>query len=172
MSFFKSALTRMASLFAAFVLVSTSAFADDREDVQAVVDGVYAVISGPVGQARDFDAMREMFLPDALMGAVSPGEDGQGSANTFSLEGYIERAGAFLVENGFTERATRTEITLYGELAYARSAYEGINGGTGEVMVTGVNFFTLFKVEGEWKVASLLWRAASEDWPPSAAFDD
>ena len=172
MSCFKSAFSRLTGLVLASLLFSASTFADDREDVQAVVDGVYAVISGPVGQARNFDAMREMFLPDAIMGAVSPGETGQGSANTFSLEGYIERAGGFLVENGFTERATRTDITLYGELAYAKSAYEGVNGGTGEIMVTGVNFFTLFKVNGEWKVASLLWRAASEDWPPEAAFED
>jgi hypothetical protein len=154
------------------VMAASPVLADDREDVIAAVDGIYAVISGPVGEPRDFDAMREMFLPGAVMGPVGPGPDGQGRGATMDVEGYIERSAPFLVENGFTETATRTEVALYGELAYVRSAYEGLNGATGEVIVTGVNFMTLFKIEGEWKFASLLWRAASEDWPVEAAFED
>jgi hypothetical protein len=156
---------------AALPVLAAPALADDRADVEAAVDAVYAVISGPVGAPRDFDAMREMFLPGAAMGAVGPGEDGTGSGRVISLETYIERSGPFLMETGFTERATRTEVELYGELAYVRSAYEGVNGATGEVLMTGVNFMTLFRVEGEWKFASLLWRTADEDWPVEAAFD-
>jgi hypothetical protein len=153
-------------------IAAPGVLADDREDVIAAVDAVYAVISGPVGQDRDFDAMRAMFLPGAVMGPVGPGPDGQGRAATMDVDGYIERSGPFLVENGFTEVATRTEVSLYGELAVVRSAYEGTNGSTGEIVVSGVNFMTLFKVDGEWKYAALLWRAASEDWPVEAAFDD
>lgn len=156
---------------AALPVIAAPALADDRADVEAAVSAVYEVISGPVGEPRDFDAMRGLFLPGAAMGAVGPGEDGTGRGRVISLEEYIERSGPFLVENGFTERPTRTEIDLYGELAYVRSAYEGTNGATGEVMVTGVNFMTLFKVEGEWKFASLLWRAADENWPVEAAFE-
>lgn len=153
------------------VSVSAPSFADDREDVLAAVTAIYAVISGPVGHERDFDAMREMFMPNAAMGAVGPGPEGNGRGGVGDVENYIERSASFLVENGFTERGTRTEIVLYGELAHVRSAYEGINGGTGEIMVTGVNFMTFFKIDGEWKIASLLWRSASDDWPVEAAFD-
>ena len=159
---------------AAFCLTLTSAsvtFADDREDVQAAVDAIYAVISGPVGQERDFDSMRGMFLPDAVMGAVGPGPEGTGRGRVITLEGYIERSARFLTDNGFTERETRSDIVIYGELAHVRTAYEGVSGVTGEIMVTGVNFMTFFKVDGEWKIASLLWRSASDDWPVEAAFD-
>lgn len=151
--------------------ISTPSFADDREDVQAGVDAIYAVISGPVGQERDFDAMRQMFLPNAVMGAVGPGPEGTGRGGVGDVENYIERSESFLVENGFTERGTRTEIVFYGELAHVRSAYEGINRGTGEIIVTGVNFMTFFKINGEWKIASLLWRSTTEDWPVEAAFE-
>ena len=167
----------MKHLIRAALAASTAAFviapaqADDRADVEATVQAVYDVISGPVGEARDFDAMRELYLPGAAMGAVSPGEDGQGRGRVITLDDYIERSGPWLVEHGFTERPTRTETTIYGELAYVRSAYEGMSGQTGEVFVTGVNFITLFKIEGEWKIASLLWRSADEDWPVDAAFD-
>ena len=164
-------LIRAALAASTAAIVIAPAQADDRADVEATVQAVYDVISGPAGQARDFDAMRELFLPGAAMGAVSPGEDGQGRGRVITLDDYIERPGPWLVENGFTERPTRTETTIYGELAYVRSAYEGVNGVTGEVFVTGVNFITLFKIEGEWKIASLLWRSADEDWPVEAAFD-
>jgi hypothetical protein len=164
-------LIRAALAASTAAIVIAPAQADDRADIEATVQAVYDVISGPVGQARDFDAMRELFLPGAAMGAVSPGEDGQGRGRVITLDDYIERSGPWLVENGFTERPTRTETTIYGELAYVRSAYEGVNGVTGEVFVTGVNFITLFKIEGEWKIASLLWRSADEDWPVEAAFD-
>lgn len=164
-------LIRAALAASTAAIVIAPAQANDRADVEATVQAVYDVISGPVGQARDFDAMRELYLPGAAMGAVSPGEDGQGRGRVITLDDYIERSGPWLVENGFTERPTRTETTIYGELAYVRSAYEGVSGVTGEVFVTGVNFITLFKIEGEWKIASILWRSADEDWPVDAAFD-
>ncbi|GLK53119.1 hypothetical protein [Maricaulis virginensis] len=164
-------LIRAAFAASTAAIVIAPAQADDRADVEATVQAVYDVISGPVGQARDFDAMRDLYLPGAAMGAVSPGEDGQGRGRVITLDDYIERSGPWLVENGFTERPTRTETTIYGELAYVRSAYEGVSGVTGEVFVTGVNFITLFKIEGEWKIASILWRSADQDWPVDAAFD-
>jgi len=164
-------LIRAALAASTAAIVIAPAHADDRADVEATVQAVYDVISGPVGQARDFDAMRELYLPGAAMGAVSPGEDGQGRGRVITLDDYIERSGPWLVENGFTERPTRTETTIYGELAYVRSAYEGVSGVTGEVFVTGVNFITLFKIEGEWKIASILWRSADENWPVEAAFE-
>ena len=172
-------LNLIGAIFIASALMSNAAFADPIKDghqgeslaVSEAVDALYDVISGPVGQARDWDRFRDMFLANAVMGAVGPGPDGLGRASTFSPDGYIERSGEWLVENGFTEEPTRTDITLYGELAYVKSAYEGTNGATGETFLYGVNFITLFKVEGEWKIASILWRQADENWPVEAAFD-
>ena len=165
--FFLVAIAATAYIFAS----ATPSFADDRADVQTAVTELYAVISGPVGQARDFDAMRDMFMPGAAMGAVGAGPDGNGRGGVFDVEGYIEQSGEWLVTNGFTELETRSDIQMFGELAYVRSAYEGTNGVTGDVFLVGVNFITLFKIEGEWKIASILWRTESEDAPIAAAFD-
>lgn len=163
--------TLIAALATSVALVAPAAAQDDSADIQTAIDALYAVISGPVGQARDFDAMREMFMEGAAMGAVGAGEGGNGAGGVISLDDYIERSGAWLVENGFTERATRTEIEQWGEIAYARSAYEGVNGVTGEVFLVGVNYITLFKIDGDWKVASILWRTETGDWPVEAAFE-
>lgn len=151
-------------------LVAAPAMADDRSDIEATIDALYDVISGPVGEARDFDRMRSLFVENASMGAVGAGPDGQGRGMVFGVEGYIERSGEWLVENGFDETATRTDIDIWGEIAVARSSYEGTNGRTGEVFLIGVNFITLFKIEGEWKVASILWRQQTEAIPVEEAF--
>jgi hypothetical protein len=153
------------------VTVAPATAQDETTAIEATIDALYAVISGPVGEPRDFDAMRDLFMEGAAMGSVGAGPDGHGRGRVITLDDYIERSGPWLVENGFTERATRTEIDHWGEIAYARSAYEGVNGVTGEVFLIGVNFITLFKIEGEWKVASILWRTQTEDWPVEAAFD-
>jgi hypothetical protein len=161
--------------FGLMSLCAAHAFADpNSEDISAVEDAVtdlYAVISGPVGQARDWDRFRSMYLPNAVMGAVGSGPEGEGRATTFGPEQYIERSGDWPVENGFEEVPTRTEITLYGELAYIKFAYIATNGATGETLFTGVNFITMFKVEGEWKIASILWRQSDGNWPVERAFD-
>ena len=163
--------TLIATLATSIAIVAPAAAQDDTADINAAVDALYAVISGPVGQERDFDAMRDMFMDGAAMGAVGAGPDGNGAGGVISLDDYIERSGPWLVEQGFTERATRTEVEQWGEIAYARSAYEGVNGVTGEIFLIGVNYITLFKIDGDWKVASILWRTETEDWPISAAFE-
>jgi hypothetical protein len=163
--------TLLAALATMAVTVAPATAQDETTAIEATIDALYAVISGPVGEPRDFDAMRDLFREGAAMGSVGAGPDGHGRGRVITLDDYIERSGPWLVENGFTERATRTEIDQWGEIAYARSAYEGVNGVTGEVFLIGVNYITLFKIEGEWKVASILWRTQTEDWPVEAAFD-
>lgn len=163
--------TILLAALATSAVIAAPAAADDSADIQTAIDALYAVISGPVGEARDFDAMREMFMEGAAMGAVAAGPEGDGAGRVITLEDYIDRSGPWLVENGFTERATRTEIEQWGEIAYARSAYEGVNGVTGDVFLIGVNYITLFKINGDWKIASILWRTETEDWPVEAAFD-
>jgi hypothetical protein len=170
---------RFMTLLAAAALLTAPAAADhhaaghasDRQAIEQAVDDLYAVISGPVGQERDWEAFRAMYLPNAVMGAVGAGEDGTGRAVTFTPDGYIERSGEFLVRRGFAETATRTEIEIWGEIAYVKSAYEGYVADQEEPLLIGINYITFMKHEGEWKIASILWRQQTEDIPVSAAWE-
>lgn len=135
----------------------------DAVAIGAALDAVYAVISGPVGQPRDFDRMRTLFTPDARLTAITAKGLGGGT-----LEDYISRSGKFLVEQGFTESALVNRIEVYGNLAQAWSSYEGRftqAGGTPGV-VRGVNSFQLVRQpDGRWLVQSILWQAATPDNP-------
>jgi len=58
-------MTGLAAGLAAAVMVAAPARA--QETPGAAVEALYAVISGPVGEARDWDAMRALFLDGAAM---------------------------------------------------------------------------------------------------------
>src|SRR5271155_2577211 len=49
---------------------------EDVKSPEAIVAAVYTVISGGKGEARDWDRMRSLFIPDARLIPSSPGKDG------------------------------------------------------------------------------------------------
>jgi len=58
-------------LMAAAVAASPPSKAD-AAGIDATIRGVYEIISGPPGQKRDFDKMRSMFAPNALLRVITP----------------------------------------------------------------------------------------------------
>lgn len=142
----------------------TEAVTSEEVAIQQAIDGVYAVISGPVGQPRDWDKMRGLMTDDARLTPI--GAEGHRSHN---VDGYIERSEEFLVGQGFFEIETGNRMEIYGNLAQVWSAYEGRTGSAdGPVFVTGINSFQLVKTEHGWKVFSILWQAANDDLPVPA----
>lgn len=136
----------------------------DEAAIQQTIDGIYAVISGPVGQPRDWDAMRSMMTEDARLTPI-----GAQGHRSHDIDGYIDRSEEFLVSQGFFEIETGNRIEIFGNLAQVWSAYEGRTGSAdGPVFVTGINSFQLVKTEDGWKVFSILWQAANDDLPVPA----
>lgn len=141
-----------------------------QETPGEAVEALYGVISGPVGEARDWDRFRAMFLPGAQMTVLVPTEEGE-RVVTLTVEDYVARNGERLSEIGFTEAETRRQTHVYGGLATILSAYEAIRADTGETMATGVNTIVLARQDEVWKIASLAWRSETEDWPVDRAFE-
>lgn len=142
-----------------------------QETPGEAVEALYDVISGPVGEARDWDRFRAMFLDGAQMTVLAPTPEGDDRVITLTIEDYVERNGERLSEIGFTEAETRRQTHVYGGLATILSAYEATRADTGETIATGVNTIVLARQEGVWKVASLAWRSETEDWPVERAFE-
>ena len=134
-----------------------------QAEIPQVLAKVYAAISGPVGQERDWDAMRALFTDDARLYAITS----QGMRGG-TVEDYIARSGAFLVQSGFTESALVNRVEVYGDLAQAWSSYSGTftqaDGTPGSVR--GINSFQLMRAEGgRWLVHSIFWQAETPDTP-------
>ncbi|WP_338502886.1 nuclear transport factor 2 family protein [Sphingomonas kaistensis] len=128
--------------------------------VRSAIADVYAVISGPAGQKRDWVRMRKLFTPDARLYAA-----GRSSLSGGSLEDYIAKAGPSLEKVGFTERELVGRVQMYGNVAQVWSSYHGTST-DGTVNVRGINSFQLVREsDGRWLVHSILWQAADPQLP-------
>jgi hypothetical protein len=158
-----AALTGLAS---APLMAKPVRIAPAKQDVAAIdaaLDVVYAVISGPAGQPRDFARMKTLFTPDARLTAIGA----KGLAGG-TVDDYIARSGKFLVESGFTERALVNRIEVYGDLAHAWSSYQGtfVNADGSAGKVRGINSFQLVRQpDGRWLVQSIFWQAEAPGRP-------
>lgn len=158
----------------AALMVMSSVQAQDMSDeaaIGALVDRVYSVISGDVGEERNWDVFRDLYTDNAIMGQVSPGPEGHGRAVFLTPQDYITRSGPVLMEIGFHEVETHREVNIYGELAHVRTGYEGFRADQDGPYVSGINFLTVMKIEGQWKIVTIVWRPQSEDWPVAAQFE-
>jgi hypothetical protein len=131
----------------------------DLAAIDRTMADVYAVISGPPGQKRDFDKMRSIFAPNALLRVIGPKGIRGGP-----LEDYIAKSGPFLEKEGFTERELGRRVELYGNLAHVWSAYHGRTA-SGSFDERGINSMQLVKIDGRWLVASILWQEETPQFP-------
>lgn len=142
------------------VMVPAGARAQDEREaaLDAAIGQLYAVISGGVGEERDWDLFRSLFLPGATMSVATPGADGDGRAVVMTPEDYIASNGPVLIEIGFEEVETGRAVYRNGEMATVLTAYEATRTDRNEVFLTGVNTVVFMWVDGEWKIASIAWR--------------
>src|SRR3970040_2198036 len=74
-----------------------AAKAEDVSSPDAILAALYDVISGPVGQKRDWDRFRSLFAPGArLIPTGRNAQTGEYRLTALTPEEYITRSGAFL----------------------------------------------------------------------------
>jgi len=148
-----------ALLIATALAPASPATAADLAGIDRTVRATYAVISGPPGQKRDFDRMRSLFAPNALLRVITPKGVRGGT-----LEDYIAKNGPALEKEGFTERELARRTEIYGNLATVWSSYDGRTA-SGSFHERGINSFQLVRVDGKWLVASILWQEETPQFP-------
>lgn len=146
------------------------AAASDVESIDAIVAALYDVISGPAGEARDWDRLRSLFLPTARMLPVQRAPDGRVSVRPITVEEYVRVSGPRLVEVGFREREVAREVDEFGDVAQVFSTYEGSREGQAEPLVRGINTIQLVYDGSRWWVSSLAWSAERPDLPLPARY--
>ena len=178
--------TRLLGLFAAVLALAQPAVAQDQarstadadvpaarpEDVEsigAILNAVYDVISGPAGEARDWDRMRSLFLPEARLIPSGTAPDGSTRYLVWSLEEYISGAGGQLEANGFFEREAFRVEERFGIIAHVFSTYESFRTveemEAGAAFVRGINSFQLLFDGTRWWVVQVYWQGETPDQP-------
>ncbi|MBA3726039.1 MAG: hypothetical protein H0W86_06205 [Armatimonadetes bacterium] len=147
-------------------MVGFAQAAKDVESIDAIVEAVYDVISGPAGKERDWERMRSLFLPDARMIAVGKRQNGDVVRRSMSVEDYIENSGPILKERGFFEKEIARRTEHYGNIAHVFSTYEARAKADDEKpFMRGINSFQLFDDGKRWWVVTIFWQAEDPATP-------
>ncbi|HUR83190.1 MAG TPA: nuclear transport factor 2 family protein [Thermoanaerobaculia bacterium] len=119
--------------------------------IEATVLAVYNVVSGPAGR-RDWKVFEELFAPDARIVTVEGGK-----TTVLAPHDYAEHFKPILNEKSVFEHPVATRVERDGDVAQVWTAYEARATASQEKFdARGVESFQLVKVNGAWKVQSIL----------------
>ena len=144
---------------------------DDREEIAAAVDEMYAMISGPKGP-RDWSRQASCFHPAARQIRTWVDAEGRPAMKMMDLDEYARDTAPFFAEHSFYEVETKRRIDLFGNIAQVWSAYEARRApDDAEPERRGINSIQLFRdPELGWRIASMIWDNEREGIRVSDAF--
>jgi hypothetical protein len=142
-----------------------AARAEDVASIDAIVTALYASISGGVGEARDWDRMRSLFIPGARLIPTGRRQDGSGAHNVLTVEDYIRGSADALVSMGFREIEIARVTEQFGGIAHTFSSYEAYRGTEGTPFMRGINSIQLWHDGTRWWVVSIFWQQENEQQP-------
>lgn len=130
----------------------------DEQAIGAVIDEMYAMISGPAGP-RDWSRQANCFLPEARQIRTWVDEAGRPAMKAMSLEDYARDTQPFFDANAFYEIETERRIDLFGNIAHVWSAYEARSDlGDAEPERRGINSIQLFRhPDHGWRIVAMIW---------------
>lgn len=130
----------------------------DRDAIGAIVDAMYAMISGPAGP-RDWGVQSELFHPDARQMRTAWEADGRPALNIMTLDAYRDNVAGFLATTPFFEIEIARRIDVMGAMAHVWSAYEARNDPADTTPERrGVNSIQLARgCDGRWRIVSMIW---------------
>lgn len=130
----------------------------DRAEIGAMVDEMYAMISGPRGP-RDWSRQANCFHPDARQIRTWIDPNGRPRATIMGLDDYARDTTPFFAANDFYEIEIARRIDLFGNIAHVWSAYEArASLDDAQPERRGINSIQLFRdPERGWRIMAMLW---------------
>lgn len=130
----------------------------DLEAIGAVVDEMYAMISGPMGP-RDWSRQANCFHPEARQIRTWVELDGRPAMKMMTLDDYARDTAPYFAEHDFHEIEIGRRIDLFGNIAHVWSAYEARRSlDDAEPERRGINSIQLFRdPERGWRIVSMIW---------------
>ena len=133
----------------------------DVDSIDGIIAALYDVISGPAGQARDWNRMRSLFIPGARMMPVGGPAKDDIRIRLMTANDYVATSGPLLLEKGFHERELARRVEQFGNIAHVFSTYEALIEKDKHTM-RGINTIQLMHDGQRWWIVSLMWQAESD----------
>ena len=134
----------------------------DVQSIDGILAAIYDVISGPPGQARDWNRMRSLFVPGARMMPVGGHDKDDIHIRLLTVNDYVASSGPGLLERGFHERELARKVEQFGNIAHVFSTYEATLDKDPMVM-RGINTLQLMNDGKRWWIVSLMWQGEGDD---------
>jgi hypothetical protein len=130
----------------------------DVESLDAIIAALYDVISGPAGEARDWDRFRSLFIEGARLIPVGRTPEGGIRHLVWSPEEYLAQAGASLEQNGFFEDEIGRTTEQFGMITHAFSAYQSKRTASDpEPFARGINSIQVMHDGARYWIVSIFW---------------
>jgi hypothetical protein len=139
---------------------TTAPAATDLHSIEGVLTTLYALISGPAGEPRDWDRFRSLFIPGARLIPTNRAiHDGQGGhpPDVMDVETFIRTGTPILESMGFEERQIAMRVERFGCVAHAWSTYESRYAPGEEPFARGINSIQLYDDGTRWWVVTVFW---------------
>jgi hypothetical protein len=130
----------------------------EQAAVGAVVDEMYAMISGPKGP-RDWSRQTKAFTTDARQMRTGVDADGRAWIKTMSPADYARDVAGFFEANDFFEVEIARRIDVLGNMAQVWSLYEARTAPDDATPERrGVNSIQLYRdPDLGWRIVSMIW---------------
>jgi hypothetical protein len=150
---------------------SAQAAAADVSTIDGIIGALYDVISGPAGEARDWDRFYTLFLPEGARLVPSGMQQGHATHQVWTPREYAERAGPNLEANGFFEREIGRTTEAFGNVVHVFSAYDSKRTlQDAEPFARGINSIQLFHDGSRYWVVTVFWDSERPDNPIPARY--
>ena len=138
----------------------------DVGSIDAIVNAVYDVISGPAGKKRDWDRMRSLFIPGARLIPTGPRPGNAYGSRVLTVEDYVTRGSALFEKEGFFEKEVARKSESFGQIAHIFSTYEARHSPADEKpFIRGINSIQLMNDGRRWWIVTIFWQAEDEKNP-------
>lgn len=138
--------------------------AEDVGSIDGMIRAFYGVISGPVGQAREWSRDRTLYVPGIQFTSLTV-RDGKPVMVVRNHQQYVDSVNDYLVKNGFFENEIHRVTTRYGNVVHVWSTYESRSTKDGPVFARGVNSIDLLFDGKRWWISSASWEDERPDNP-------
>ena len=136
------------------------ALESDVSTLDGILHASFEVLSGPVGQRRDWERYRMLFADGARLMPVVAVAGQKPHVRQLAVDDYIRRVEPIFAVEDFWERETSRQTEIFGRIAHVLSNYESLRDPNGPAFEHGANSMQLFFDDSRWWIISVMWNTS------------